>query len=77
MPPVRIYDSESKLSKEEKKKIVYDVTQKLNDLLETHIRKYPEEWFWLHNRWKWTRRLKEKKAEKEARAMQEDTVTEN
>lgn len=24
----------------------------VNAVLEQHIRKYPEEWFWLHNRWK-------------------------
>lgn len=26
--------------------------QELNDILEKHIRKYPEDWFWLHDRWK-------------------------
>lgn len=76
LPPVQVYDSKHKLSKEEKKKIVYDVTQKLNDRLETHIRTYPEEWFWLHDRWKWTRRSKEKQAEKEAKRLQEQTVAE-
>ena len=29
----------------------------LNEWLEDYIRRYPEDWFWLHNRWKWTRRL--------------------
>lgn len=29
-----------------------NATQKLNDILEAHIRKYPEDWFWLHDRWK-------------------------
>lgn len=28
----------------------------LNEWVEDYIRRYPEEWFWLHNRWKWTRR---------------------
>ena len=27
-------------------------TQTLAALIEEHIRKYPEEWFWLHDRWK-------------------------
>lgn len=27
-------------------------TQLINDAIEAHIRKYPEEWFWLHDRWK-------------------------
>lgn len=28
------------------------MTQRLAILLEEHIRKYPDEWFWLHDRWK-------------------------
>ena len=28
------------------------MTQKLATLTEEHIKKYPEEWFWLHDRWK-------------------------
>jgi len=28
------------------------MTQKLATLTEEHIRRYPEEWFWLHDRWK-------------------------
>ncbi len=27
-------------------------TEKLTRIIEAHIRKYPEEWFWLHDRWK-------------------------
>jgi KDO2-lipid IV(A) lauroyltransferase len=27
-------------------------TAKLTDIVEAHIRKYPNDWFWLHNRWK-------------------------
>lgn len=33
----------------------YDIritTEYLTKIIETHIRKYPHEWFWLHNRWK-------------------------
>lgn len=29
-------------------------TQLLTNIVEQHIRKYPSEWFWLHNRWKST-----------------------
>ena len=43
---------------------MYETTQELNDRLEAHICKYPEDWFWLHNRWKWTKRYKAKQAEK-------------
>ena len=27
-------------------------TQTINKLIEDHVRRYPEEWFWLHDRWK-------------------------
>ncbi len=30
----------------------YVTTRKLNAILEDHVRAHPEEWFWLHNRWK-------------------------
>lgn len=60
LPPLRPYGEGCTPTKEEKKKALYEVTQQLNDLLEEHIRKYPEDWFWLHNRWKWTKRLQEK-----------------
>ena len=62
-PPLRPYTADHKLSKEEKERIMYETTQELNDRLEAHIRQYPEDWFWLHNRWKWTKRYKEKQAE--------------
>ena len=28
------------------------MTQQLASLIEEHVRKYPDEWFWLHDRWK-------------------------
>lgn len=37
-----------------KKEAIQNITDKINERLEDWIRKYPEEWFWLHNRWKWT-----------------------
>lgn len=40
-----------------KKQAVQNITDKINQRLEQWIRTYPEEWFWLHNRWKWTDRL--------------------
>jgi len=30
----------------------FAATQKLNAMIEDHIRAHPTEWFWLHNRWK-------------------------
>ena len=40
-----------------KKEAVQKITDTLNKKLETWVRIYPEEWFWMHNRWKWTDRL--------------------
>jgi len=40
-----------------KKEAIQNITDKINQRLEAWIRKYPEEWFWLHNRWKWTDRF--------------------
>ena len=68
LPPIRPYTADHRLSKEEKERIVYATTQALNDRLEERIRKYPEDWFWLHNRWKWTKRYKEKVANGEMAA---------
>lgn len=31
---------------------LWTTTQQLTTIIEQHIRKYPQEWFWLHNRWK-------------------------
>ncbi len=40
-----------------KKEAIQAITDVVNARLEAWIRRYPEEWFWLHNRWKWTDRL--------------------
>ena len=37
---------------ENEKDKIAKMTQKYNDILETVIRKYPEQWFWMHNRWR-------------------------
>ncbi|MCR5176191.1 MAG: lysophospholipid acyltransferase family protein [Anaerovibrio sp.] len=41
----------------DKKKDIEVATQHLMDVLESHIRKYPEDWFWLHDRWKSVRSI--------------------
>ena len=28
------------------------MTQHYNDIMENVIRKHPEQWFWMHNRWR-------------------------
>ena len=42
---------------EERKRDIALTLTMLNEWLEDYIRRYPEDWFWLHNRWKWTRRF--------------------
>ena len=39
------------------------VTQRVSDRLEAWIRRYPEEWFWLHDRWKSLREEANEKGE--------------
>jgi len=36
----------------DKREDVRQMTQFLTYAIEKHVRKYPEEWFWLHDRWK-------------------------
>ncbi|MFV0481237.1 MAG: lysophospholipid acyltransferase family protein [Campylobacteraceae bacterium] len=37
---------------ENKQDKVRAMTQKYNDIFEEVVKKYPEQWFWMHNRWK-------------------------
>ena len=37
---------------DDKREDIRRTTQKINDAIEGHVKKYPEEWFWLHDRWK-------------------------
>ena len=50
-PP--IYVEKTKDKKEDIEKTV----QELNNILEQHIRQHPEDWFWLHDRWKSVRSI--------------------
>lgn len=36
----------------DKKEDIRAMTQQLTKAIENHVRKHPEEWFWLHDRWK-------------------------
>ena len=36
----------------DKKADIRRTTQQLTKAIEDHVRRYPEEWFWLHDRWK-------------------------
>lgn len=40
-----------------KKEAIQKVTDEINKKLGDWIKLHPEDWFWLHNRWKWTDRL--------------------
>lgn len=46
----------------DKKADIYNMMYELTNLTEKHIRKYPEEWFWLHDRWKHGEEIKKKQA---------------
>ena len=37
---------------DDKQADIRQAIEAVNAVLEQHIRRYPEEWFWLHNRWK-------------------------
>ena len=36
----------------DKREDIRQMSQLLTKAIEDHVRKYPEEWFWLHDRWK-------------------------
>ncbi|MEW5910829.1 MAG: lysophospholipid acyltransferase family protein [Thermodesulfobacteriota bacterium] len=36
----------------DKRKDIEETTQRYNQVLETYIRRFPEQWFWIHQRWK-------------------------
>ena len=46
LPPIRVERTR------DKREDIRRVTQEIARLTEEHIRTYPEEWFWLHDRWK-------------------------
>lgn len=37
---------------DDKEKKIEKMTQRYNDIFEEVIREYPEQWFWMHNRWR-------------------------
>lgn len=43
------YKAEDKTDKDEK---IISLTQYYNDIIEHAVREAPEQWFWMHNRWK-------------------------
>ncbi|MBX2989193.1 MAG: lipid A biosynthesis lauroyl acyltransferase [Bdellovibrionaceae bacterium] len=42
----------SSLISDDKDESIRRLTQKFNDVIESIVRRYPEEWLWLHRRWK-------------------------
>lgn len=42
----------------DKKQDIYNTMYDLTKMVEEHIKRYPEEWFWLHDRWKYAERKK-------------------
>ena len=50
------------------------MTQRLATLIELHIKKYPDEWFWLHDRWK---SMRVEFEQEEVRAFEKDLGIDN
>ncbi len=48
---LKIYEPVFVEKTKDKHEDIKRTTAVLTQLIETHIRKYPEEWFWLHDRW--------------------------
>lgn len=53
-PPLNI-----KLTEDERNNI-HEITKAYTKIIEEFVRKYPEQWWWVHNRWKGIERLKDK-----------------
>jgi len=48
-----IFEPPIDLDREENRKgIILYIIQRLTDIIESYIRKYPAEWGWIHRRWK-------------------------
>lgn len=58
----------------DKRADIQRTTQRLAALTEAHIRQYPEEWFWLHDRWK---SIRESFSKEELAAFEEQQKNEN
>ncbi|MEI6631027.1 MAG: lysophospholipid acyltransferase family protein [bacterium] len=53
LPPIDLEKSENRIG------IILYTIQKLTDIIESYIRKYPAQWGWIHRRWKSKLNLKE------------------
>ncbi len=51
---ISIEDDISVLPSEDIKKDIHEILQKFATVLESYIEKYPDQWLWLHKRWKST-----------------------
>lgn len=54
-PPLPITDgttTSAAIASEDRQCAVQRITARMNQVLETIVRQYPEQWLWLHNRWK-------------------------
>lgn len=49
---IKIYPITWVNESDDKEKDVFDATQTLTDIIAEHVKRHPQEWFWLHNRWK-------------------------
>ena len=62
--PIRIDDLDPQLSEEER---IMELTRKMNSAIERAIRRHPEQWVWMHRRWRSTPEvIRERKAREQA-----------